>query len=625
METKFLFNYAPPALLNMPAAAFSVLKSYLEAHGIGCKIYYWNFRLAKLQMDFLWQTDGRVLGDEANNLLLFFNYISIRMSDKSTYNKIKCHLIGMKPQFVGREDTLFDNHMKRYADLLEKEIDECIDEIYNPDIKYYGFSANLYQWLVSVIIAARLKNKHPECVIILGGMGTKNAAIKYLKMFAQFDFALWGEGENSLLSLVEHLEHGNCDLESVSNLVYRENDKVVVSENRKVVFANLNLPETHPDYSDFFVQRKDFSKIIELEKCIITIEASRGCHWNRCHFCYLNTGYKNRSKNVEVLINEIKSNIDNFHSYTFSFLDNDIINNDYERFNNFLDQLFLLKREHPEFKIEMAEIITKGICASCIKKMSLAGFECVQIGYESASNNLLRKIDKKNTFASNALFIKFAVQYKISTSGLNIITGLLEETEEDIMEAISSLYYLRFYLNYASCRHTMTRLTISNTSRYYKKIDFSSNWLRRDMFDRFLPISFLKFDEELDIIDAFNLKSNPLWNNFIQVEDFYLRNSYSYELITYGNSILFKEYFNNTSINEIEFGQDSLEWFVLNKTNENVKSYNELKIDILNEVKDEFMDVEIINLIEDLKSEGIIYASEDYSEIVSLINTTLLT
>ena len=36
--------------------------------------------------------------------------------------------------------------------------------------------------------------------------------------------------------------------------------------------------------------------------------------------------------------------------------------------------------------------------------MSLAGFSCVQIGYESPSDKLLAKIDKKNTFASNLLF-----------------------------------------------------------------------------------------------------------------------------------------------------------------------------------------------------------------------------
>lgn len=413
METKFLFNYAPPALLNMPAAAFSVLKSYLEAHGVGCKIYYWNFKLAKLQMDFLWQNNSGVLDDETSNLLLFFNYLSVRMNDNPTYNKIKGHLMGMKPQFIGRGEMLFDNHMKHYADMLEEVIDQTIDDIYNPNIKYYGFSANLYQWLSSSIIAARLKQKHPESIVILGGMGTKNAAVKYLEMFRQFDFALWGEGENSLHSLVKQIETGNIHFELISNLAYRREAEVIVSENRKVIFADLACADTHPDYNEYFLQKEEYVGLIKPDSCYITLEGSRGCHWNRCHFCYLNTGYRNRVKKVEVLIKEIRENIEKYHHYAFSFLDNDIINNDYERFEKLLEQLFLVKQDYPEFKILMAEIITKNITAKSIKQMALAGFQDVQIGYESASNNLLSKIDKKNTFASNVVFIKFARQYKI--------------------------------------------------------------------------------------------------------------------------------------------------------------------------------------------------------------------
>lgn len=625
METKFLFNYAPPAMLNMPAAAFSVLKSYLEAHGIDCKIHYWNFKLAKLQLDFLWQNNSGILDDETNNLLLFFNYISVRMNDKPTYNKLKGHLMGIKPQFIGRGETLFDNHMKRYADMLEKVIDETIDEIYTPSIKYYGFSANLYQWLPSAIIAARLKKKHPKSTVILGGMGTKNAAVKFLEMFEQFDFALWGEGENSLYSLVQELEIKSSRFEQIANLVYRKNGNIIVSENRKVDFSALSFFDTHPNYNEYFTQKELYKSLIIPENCSITIEGSRGCHWNKCHFCYLNTGYKNRTKSVEALIKEIRSNIEKYQFYTFSFLDNDIINNDYKRFDELLHQLFLLKQEYPEFKIKMAEIITKDISASYIKRMALAGFEHVQIGYESASNNLLRKINKKNTFASNILFIKFAMQYKIHIDGLNIIAGLLEETEEDIIEAIYNLHPLRFYLNYAYFKHSMTNLSISKSSRYYKKIELSSDWVRRGMFEQFLPKLYLEYDQELDIIDAFNLKLNPIWTNFKQVEEFYLNNSFTYELISLESSIIYKEYFNSTSVNELEFDLNSLDWYILSKANIKVISFEELNSWIKVDFTTEFMDIEIINMIEDLKSEGLIYISDDYSEMVSLINTTLLT
>ena len=43
----------------------------------------------------------------------------------------------------------------------------------------------------------------------------------------------------------------------------------------------------------------------------------------------------------------------------------------------------------------LAEIITRGIDFETIKKMHIAGFFHVQIGYESPSDTLLYKIDKK--------------------------------------------------------------------------------------------------------------------------------------------------------------------------------------------------------------------------------------
>ena len=71
MKQDIIFNYVPPAYISMPAAAFSVLKSYLEARGINAKVYYWNLKLAKLQSEFLWSDNVNILENESDNLLLF--------------------------------------------------------------------------------------------------------------------------------------------------------------------------------------------------------------------------------------------------------------------------------------------------------------------------------------------------------------------------------------------------------------------------------------------------------------------------------------------------------------------------------------------------------------------------
>lgn len=478
-------------LAHMPSAAFSVLSSYLDFKGVDCSIYYWNLRLAKLQCDFLWSTDVNILADETNSLLLFFNYLSVRLDDKATYNKIKGRLISIKPQFVAREPDLFDRHMRHYAEELDKTIDEIIDQVCSPDIRYYGFSANLYQWVCSSIIAAKIRKKYPQSVFILGGIGTKGAAVKYLENFIQFDYALWGEGEDSLYSLLSSLEGDGIRLSDIPNLVYRKGNEFAVSTNRKVNFTNLSLLNERPDYHAYFEQKKKYEYLAKLETAI-TVEGSRGCHWNRCHFCYLNTGYKNREKSIEVLIDEIKYHIKEFGVYKFNLLDNDVINNNYARFDILLDRLIELRQEYPDFKIGLAEVVTKDINAGVIKKMALAGFGALQIGYESASDNLLRKIEKKNSFASNLLLIKYATRYNIGIEGANIITGLLEETEDDIIESIYNLHALRFYFNYGRFKHQMTRLAVSHASRYYRyNAEDIKKWERSRVFAYFLPQRFL--------------------------------------------------------------------------------------------------------------------------------------
>lgn len=83
-----------------------------------------------------------------------------------------------------------------------------------------------------------------------------------------------------------------------------------------------------------------------------------------------------------------------------------------------MDCLIEVRTIEPKFKIASVEIITKGLDDQLIKKMAEAGILSAQIGWESASNELLRKIDKKNTLASNLFFIKYAVINNIRVSYL---------------------------------------------------------------------------------------------------------------------------------------------------------------------------------------------------------------
>lgn len=618
-----ILNWFPPSMIEMPSPAMSVLKAYLSSKGYNVLVYYWNIKLLQLQREFIWDQSNTTL-NETHGLLLFNNYLAVRHRDKIAYAKVKSVLLALKPQYLNVDLYYFDRHMELFAQKLDVLINTQLSKFEYNKVLYIGMSVNLYQWICGSIIAQKIKEMNPNIPIVVGGIGTKESAISFLRNFNQFDFALWGEGECSLTLLTECLNQGNTEkILNIPNLAIRNNNNIVISNTQKNIYANLNSSETLPVFDDYFEQLKDEDK----DNCKIDvnlfIEGSRSCHWKKCRFCYLNTGYKHRLRDVKTIEENIRELIGRYNCTKFCFLDNDIIANDWERFSQLLDCLILIKEDYPDFQIVLAEIITKGINSSFIRKMSLAGFTHVQIGYESPSNNLLKKINKKNTFAANLLFIKYADKYNIFIGGANIICGLLEETDEDILEGIENLRYMRFFFQRGKFRHTMSRLGILNSSRYYEEVknDLSSYLLNNSV--SMLPDDYVNKNilSNCTLTEVIVPTEKPTWANFVNVEKYYLKSEYKYKVYKKEYCIIYKEYLNGEIINELEIEYSSLEYLVLKKANESVCTLQDLKNDIMAiKANENITDCEIYNILEDLKKEGLIYTPLDFSEIVTVFD-----
>ncbi len=60
--------------------------------------------------------------------------------------------------------------------------------------------------------------------------------------------------------------------------------------------------------------------------------------------------------------------IENYGVYEFEFLDNDFIGTDLQQFETLLKVLAKIKKIYPDFRIIAAEVITKDLNHSIIKK-----------------------------------------------------------------------------------------------------------------------------------------------------------------------------------------------------------------------------------------------------------------
>lgn len=382
------------------------------------------------------------------------------------------------------------------------------------------------------------------------------------------------------------------------------------------VYVDLN--KSKMDFSDYFKSIQGFSLDQELS---LPIEGGRGCSWKQCKFCFLNTGYKYRTKTNEQIIREIKEQVERYEVNRVLFLDNDIIGADMDNFIELLDMLIEYRKENNDFSILLAEIVTKGVPFNVIKKMALAGFESVQIGYESPSNNLLEKIHKKNTFASNLFFIKWANELGIRINGANVLRNLLEETTDDIKESIDNLYFLRFYFQKRLVCHSYSFLSVAKSSPYYRtllKTNRLTEWGQSHLA-QFTPENYMSLEDKFILFfDFIKPEYNHLWDTFQQIEQHYINNIYDYQLIIESNSVFYREFYNNTLIKEIEFETDDIYWEVLQLCDSEVLSIEQITRKLGNKKSKE--GETLPEVILNLEKEGLLYCNDNKTEIVTVLD-----
>lgn len=255
----------------------------------------------------------------------------------------------------------------------------------------------------------------------------------------------------------------------------------------------------------------------------------------------------------------------------------------------------------------------------------MAGFYSIQIEYVSGSENLLNKYEAKSTFADNLLLVKFTSLYNITLTETDVIIGIPGEADEDILQAISNLYYLRFFFKGGQLRHQLRKMEAMRHDKFYKQVKADKmNWDIYPSFKRFLPSDYLRSaGKDGNILNLMPIRSNPLWDDFKQAESYFIQNRFEYKIYRKANhTILYKELFNNNVINEFEL--DEMDWFILESANRQVIGIEFLLKEIKDKIKKEFMEIEIINTLENLRFEKLLYLSDDYNEIVSVINTELV-
>jgi anaerobic magnesium-protoporphyrin IX monomethyl ester cyclase len=288
-------------------------------------------------------------------------------------------------------------------------------------------------------IASRIlrvcKNFDSNLVTLIGGPHVSFTANQVVEDAPWIDVVVRGEGEHTLVDLVNSLAYGR-DLAQVSGIAFRRNGEVVVTSARPLIkeLDRLPLPARH---------LLPLSKYRAL-KAPCTMITSRGCPFG-CIFCSAPKmfGRGVRFRNPQAVVDEIE-----MLNREFGF----------EQIN-IVDDTFTVKERHVESICE--GLIDRGlnvkwsaysrvdtVTPHTLRLMKQAGCTWVCYGLESGAQKILDRIKKGITVAQAREAVKMAKEAGIDVM-VSFILGLPGENERTAQQSVRLGEELR--KNYGVC------------------------------------------------------------------------------------------------------------------------------------------------------------------------------
>ena len=293
------------------------------------------------------------------------------------------------------------------ATALELTYDELGEEILkrNPDI--VSISALTPTIGVALDSADKIKQVKPDTLVVLGGY---HPTFEYKSVLEEdsVDVVVRGEGEYTLLELVQTIEKGG-DLKEVQGLAFHdENDD-------SLVFITTN---------------------------VATIITTRGCPM-QCSFCSSAAlhGNKLRRRSYSNVVDEIEMRLLEENIDTIAFMDDTFTLN--KRF--VYDFCREIKRRNLKFWWGCTSRVDT-LDEELLQTMKDAGCITIFIGVESADQQTLDKMNKNITVAKTENAFKLARKVGIRTIASCVI-GMPEDTRSSIQKTIG--YVKKLNPNYA--------------------------------------------------------------------------------------------------------------------------------------------------------------------------------
>jgi len=300
---------------------------------------------------------------------------------------------------------------------------------FQPDLIAVTCVESTFEYAISLLKSINSK----KILTILGGVFATFSP-EYALSYNEIDLVCVGEGENSIVKLVQSLIKDN-DICMVPNIYYKKDGKIIKNPISPLLSLN-DIPVG--DYNIFHEKRFYRAMAGKIYK-MFPVETHRGC-LNKCTFCnspLQNRFYQNktkqiyyRTKSIEKVHKQIKYFVDNFKAEYFFFWADNFFSYSTKQIESFCDM-------YSDFRIPFfCQSYPSNISENKLQMLVDVGLKRIGVGIEHGNEEFRRKLIKRN-YSNKTVIEKMDIvkKYDLEFSTNNII-GFPGETPELVMDTI---------------------------------------------------------------------------------------------------------------------------------------------------------------------------------------------
>jgi radical SAM superfamily enzyme YgiQ (UPF0313 family) len=288
-------------------------------------------------------------------------------------------------------------------------------------------------------ICRAIKESSPAVLTVVGGHLATALHRDVVGRFAEIDVVCRGEGEITLLRLVE--QRGDCrNWHDVEGLTFRDGGRIVTTAGRERVDHLDALPFPVRDVKGGSIRlRRD--PATGTDRRAVSVVTSRGCP-KRCDFCSIRRLYSDsgrpavRLRGAENVADEIESLVRGLGVGHIDFVDDNFLVAP-RRVAALFDELGRRELSFDFTFLASADLIVAG--AALLKRLKAAGLVAVEVGLESGSERMLGVYNKGVSVAQNREAVRLLRQEGIAIN-YDFIMFSWETTLDDLRRNLEFLH-----------------------------------------------------------------------------------------------------------------------------------------------------------------------------------------